>query len=243
MSHTSSQRHQAVAGAMNYRATLRLRVRQIGPAAEPHSFVEEHSRSHEDASDGAQAPNLPRFQFAAADLLPMLPNAGHEPDGDPLEPDDASRAIGRSLARLNVEEEFATVYLTFTDGTYLAYASRVDEEGVILLDRFSEPAAEYSNYWIFDELEGETGPPPADLAPVVASGFHPDDWQGSVGRTVYDLGWDEEGMQAFIHFQEGGYLTLAARTHTGSAYLVGYFSAQDPENDEYMEFEPPDKDE
>ncbi len=167
----------------------------------------------------------------------MLPSASQQGAAEPLEPDDAFNAIGRTISRLDLEDEFATVYLTFSDGTYLAYASRVDEEGVILLDRFSEPAQEYSDYWIFDELEGETGPPPQQLQREPGTGFHSDAWQGSVGRTVLDLGWDEEGMQVFIHFEEGGYLSFAARTRAGSAYLPGYFAADDPADDEYMEFD------
>ncbi len=165
----------------------------------------------------------------------MLAPSGDDSAIEPLEPDDAYNAIGRTISRLNFEVEFATVYLTFSDGTYLGYASRVDEEGVILLDRFSEPAQAYSDYWIFDELEGETGPPPAELEPEPGTGFHPDTWQASTGRTVADLGWDEEGMQVFIHFQQGGYLTFAARTLAGSAYLLGYFSTDDPIDDEYVE--------
>jgi len=170
-------------------------------------------------------------------MLRVISPAGPDVPYEPLEPDDASNAIGRKVARLNVEGEFATVYLTFTDGKYLTYASRIDEEGVILLDRFCDGPAPYSNYFIFDELEGETGPPPDELALPEGHGFRTESWQGAVDRTIFDLGWDEEGMQAFVHFEEGGYLTLAARASGGKSYLLGYFAAEDPDDGEYIEFE------
>ena len=144
------------------------------------------------------------------------------------------------MARVDVEAEFATVYLTFEDRTYLALAARIDEDGVILLDRFSEPAASYEEYWVFDELEGECGPPPPELAPMPGLPYDPNAWSGAAGRTLSDIGWYEEGMQVFHHFEEGGYLTLAARAAGGVAFLAGYFAPEDPETpDEYVVFEPP----
>jgi hypothetical protein len=180
-----------------------------------------------------------RFRLTPADLVHVAPS---NEEAEPLAEDEAERAIGRRIARVDIEETFATIYLTFADGTYLSYAARIDEEGVILLDRFCPPAASYDEYWVFDDLEGESGPPPVELAPAPGTPFHPAAWKGAEGRTVADLGWYEEGMQAFVHFAEGGYLTVAARAAGGVAYLLGCFAPIEPdEPDEYVVFEPPEE--
>jgi len=49
-----------------------------------------------------------------------------------------------------------------------------------------------------------------------------------VGRVIEAIGWHEEGMQTFLHFEGGGYLTVAARSRQGVAYLAGYYSDTDP---------------
>lgn len=177
-------------------------------------------------------------------MLDVISPGGASVPAPPLEPDDPDNALGRLVARLDVEDQFATVYLTFADGTYLTYAARIDEDGVILLDRFCDRPAAYTDYFVFDELEGETGPPPPGKAPQLGTPFDSAAWRAVVGLTLHNLGWDEEGMQAFIHFEEGGYLTFAARASEGAAYLLGYYAAQDPDGEEgYLEFEPIARDE
>ncbi|HZU77707.1 MAG TPA: hypothetical protein VFA70_13140 [Dehalococcoidia bacterium] len=176
-----------------------------------------------------------RFGLTPADLVNVV---GTDEQAEPLAEDDAEHAVDRRIARVDVEESFATVYLTFEDGSYLTFAARIDEEGVILLDRFCPPARSYEEYWVFDELEGESGPPPPEHAPAPGTPFHPAAWKRAAGRTIAGLGWYEDGMQAFVHMDEGGYLTLAARAAGGVAYLLGYFSPDDPaEPDGYMVFD------
>lgn len=174
--------------------------------------------------------------------LPVF-SAGARPGAEPPpEPDDPYRAFGRRIVRIDVESSFATVYLTFDDGYYLSFAARIDDEGCILLDRFCEPAATYSEYWAFDELEGESGPDPASDAIRCGSGYAVVDWKAAEGRVVRDIGWYEEGMQAFVHFEAGGYLTLAARVVGGVAYLIGYCATEEPpSDDEYVVFDVPDE--
>ena len=170
-----------------------------------------------------------RFGIVPADLVDLAPTDQEELADDEPRPDDPEDALGRRIARVNVEEIFATVYLTFDDGWYLIYAARLDEEGVILLDGLREPALAYSDYWIFDELEGESGPPPPDRAPTPGTAYDPATWTQAAGRTLSHIGWYEEGMQVFLHFAEGG-----------SAYLAGCFVAEDPRSDEdYAVFDLP----
>jgi len=77
---------------------------------------------------------------------------------------------------------------------------------------------------------------------VPGSVFDPATWQGAAGRTLTHIGWYEEGMQVFLHFEEGGYLTLAARVGQGSAYLIGAFVPEDPAcDDDYLVFDPPEE--
>jgi hypothetical protein len=177
-------------------------------------------------------------RFLGGDLLPVL---GQGLPAEPLEPDDAENAVGRRLRRVRVERRLATVYLIFNDATYLTYAARRDDVGVILLDRFCAPERTYGDYWVFDELAGEIGPPPRTVAPRPDTPEHPASWRGAEGRTVGALGWYETGMQAFIHFEEGGYLTFAARASGGRAYLLGAFAAEEPADPEdYIIFDTPD---
>lgn len=177
-------------------------------------------------------------RFLGGELLPVL---GQGLSAEPLEPDDAENAVGRRLRRVRVERRLATVYLTFTDATYLTYAARQDDEGVILLDRFCAPEPSYGDYWVFDELSGEVGAPPRAVAPRPRTPQHPIRWREAEGRSVSALGWYEPGMQAFIHFEEGGYLTFAARVQGGRAYLLGAFVAEEPADpDDYLIFDTPD---
>src|SRR5579885_1378916 len=201
---------------------------------------DEHTSDRDAASSDSIVRAAARFGLTPADLIGVV--GDQEPE--PLQPDEAENAIGRRIARVDVEESFATLYLTFEDGSYLTYAARIDEDGVILLDRFCQAEPSYHDYWVFDELEGESGPPPEARRPAPGSLYHPAAWQGAVGRIVAHLGWYEEGMQAFVHFEEGGYLTVAARAEGGSAYLLGYSSPTEPESpDDYVLFEPGDEDE
>ncbi|HLZ69799.1 MAG TPA: hypothetical protein VKV26_07800 [Dehalococcoidia bacterium] len=179
---------------------------------------------------------MSRYGIVPADLVGVLADtadAGEERDDEP------QLAEGHRIVRVDVEEPFATVYLSLDDGRYLVYAARLDEEGAILLDSLRPPAPSYEERWIFDDLEGESGPPPAGT-PVDAAL-----WHGAAGRTLAHIGWYEEGMQVFLHFEEGGYLTLAARAAGGIAYLLGAFVPDDPAGDEeYLVFElPADSDE
>lgn len=192
--------------------------------------------------NGVGNPAGRRFSIAADDLLDVIQPAGD--DEAPIEADDPEHALGRRIVRIDVEAEFATLFLTFADGSHLTYAARLDEEeGIVLADIFDEQPAAYDEYLVPDEQAGETGPPPPGVAPEPGTPFHPDAWKAAEGRTLGGLGWYEEGMQAFLHFDEGGYLALAARAQGGVAYLVGYFSPVDPESDEdYVLFEPPDED-
>ncbi|MHB8574393.1 MAG: hypothetical protein ACYDCQ_03590 [Dehalococcoidia bacterium] len=183
-----------------------------------------------------------RFTIVPGNLLDVLQPEAEDAD-ESLEPDDPQHAIGRTVARVDVEPGFATLYLTFDDGSYLTFAARVDEEGVILLDRFCEPAASYDEYFVFEELDGESGPPPDRAAPEPGSAFDPTTWVGAAGRRIDELGWYEEGMQSFIHFDDGAYLTAAARAAAGSAYLVGYFSPDAPAAADYFHFPLPDENE
>jgi hypothetical protein len=183
-----------------------------------------------------------RGRLAAGDMLDVIPLAPAHESQDAPEPDDAANAIGKRIARIDVEADQATVYLTFEDGSYLTYAARLDDEGVLLLDRFCEPAARYEDYWVFDDLAGECGAPPPESMPQPGSPFDPHTWSEAAGSTVYDLGWYEEGMQVFVHFEEGGYLTLAAQASGGSAYLLGYFGVEDPQtDDDYVIFVAPEE--
>ncbi len=180
---------------------------------------------------------LARFGIVPADLVGVLPEGG-EPDEE--REDDPLLAEGHRIVAVDVEEPFATVYLTLDDGRYLVYAARLDEEGVILLDSLQPPAPRYADRWLFDDLEGESGPPPPELATTSGSAFDPASWRDAAGRTLAHIGWYEEGMQVFLHFEEGGYLTLAARAAGGIAYLVGAFVPSDPDGDDgYLVFEPP----
>jgi hypothetical protein len=174
-------------------------------------------------------------RFLTSDLLPVL---GQDAPLPPLDADEAEHAIGRRLRRVRYERTLATVYLIFADRTYLTYAARIDEEGPLLLDRFCPPERAYGDYWLFDDLEGDIGAPPRRFAPQPDTPFHPATWRRAEGRTVGTLGWYEEGMQAFVHFEEGGYLTFAARADRGRAYLLGAFAAREPDNaDDYIVFE------
>lgn len=177
-------------------------------------------------------------RFLSGELLPVL---GQGPLSEPLAPDDAENAVGRVLRRVRYERALATVYLVFADATYLTFAARLDDEGVILLDRFCPAARRYGDYWLFDDLAGGVGPPPRHAAPRRGTPFHPQAWRGAEGRTVHAIGWYEEGMQAFVHFEEGGYLTFAARAWQGSAYLVGAFVPEEPDDPEgYLIFDTAD---
>jgi hypothetical protein len=180
---------------------------------------------------------LLRHGIVPADLVHLVPR---EEEADEERADDPLLAEGHRITRVDVEELFATVYLTLDDGRYLVYAARLDEEGVILLDSMQPPAPSYEERWLFDDLEGESGPPPPAVAPAPGSIFDPALWQGAAGRTLGHIGWYEEGMQVFLHFEEGGYLTLAARASGGIAYLLGAFAGDDPACEEdYLVFEPP----
>jgi len=179
---------------------------------------------------------LARFGIVPADLVGVL----HDPEPDDEREDDPQLAEGHRVVAIDVEEPFATVYLTLDDGRYMVYAARLDEDGVILLDSLQPPAPTYEERWIFDDLEGESGPPPPELAPQPGSAFDPANWRDAAGRTLAHIGWYEEGMQVFLHFEEGGYLTLAARAAGGIAYLAGAFLPDDPESDdEYLIFDLP----
>lgn len=178
-------------------------------------------------------------RFFSGELLPML--GQEQAAAVELAEDDAEHAIGRRVKRVRAEPGLATVYLTFTDGCYLTYASRLDEEGLILLDRFCPPEADYGDYWAFDELEGNVAVPPPGEKPKRGTPFHPAGWRKAERRTVSGIGWYEEGMQAFIHFEEGGYLTFAARALDGAAYLLGLFVSEEPATDDgyYIFNDPP----
>jgi hypothetical protein len=184
-----------------------------------------------------------RFRLTQADLIGLVDDTDAEEDDlEPLEDDDPEHALGLRIARVDVEQALATAYLTFEDGHYLVYAARIDEGETVLLDRFLEPVPSYEEYWICDDLDGKVGPPPAEQEPLPGSGRHPTAWRGAEGRTLADLGWYEEGMQAFLRFEEGGYLTLAARSDGGTAYLIGYFSGDGPHpGEEYLHFELPEQ--
>lgn len=186
--------------------------------------------------DGWRGADIDRTsRFLSGDLLPVL---GQEQKSEPLEPDDAENAVGRRLRRVRYEPALATVYLVFADRTYLTYAARLDEEGPLLLDRFCPPERNYGDYWLFDDLEGSVGPPPRRLLPAPGTPFDPSGWRKAVGRTIAALGWYEEGMQAFAHFEEGGYLTFAARADGSLAYLLGAFAADEPADaDGYLIFD------
>lgn len=195
------------------------------------------------AAEGGSAPSpamqaaLARFGIVPADLVGVLPEAA---EGDDEREDDPQLAEGHRVVAVDVEEPFATVYLTLEDGRYLVYAARLDEEGVILLDSLQPPAPSYEERWVFDDLEGESGPPPPEQAPPPGSTLDPASWPGAAGRTLAHIGWYEEGMQVFLHFEEGGYLTLAARAAGGVAHLVGAFVPDDPACDDgYLVFDPP----
>ncbi|GEM_PF-2420042 len=178
-----------------------------------------------------------RQAIVPADLIGVIPT---ESAADEEREDDPLLAEGHRIARVDVEEPFATVYLTLEDGRYLVYAARLDEEGVILLDSLQQPAPAYDERWVFDDLDGESGPPPPELAPTQGSECDPALWQGAVGRTLAHIGWYEEGMQVFLHFEDGGYLTLAARASGGVAFLLGAFVPDDPpHDDDYLIFDLP----
>jgi hypothetical protein len=213
-----------------------LRSAQI--CAEPDVPDEADERPSPNGAGGAERR---RFTITPENLLDVIQPPSAEDDEPPVEADDPEHALGRRIARLDYEPEFATLFLTLDGGGYLTYAARIDEdEGIVLADIFTEESAAYDEYLVPDEQAGETGTPPPDRAPEPGTPFHPDAWKQAEGRTLGGLGWYEEGMQAFLHFDEGGYLTLAARAAGGVAYLVGYFSAVDPESDdEYLLFEPP----
>lgn len=191
--------------------------------------------------NGAGGSERRRFTISPENLLDVIQPFAAEDDEQQVEPDDPEHALGQRIARLDYEAEFATLFLTLDGGSHLTYAARIDEdEGIVLADIFSAEPAAYHDYLVPDEQAGETGPPPPDRAPQPGTPYHPDAWKQAEGRTLGGLGWYEEGMQAFLHFDEGGYLTLAGRAAGGVAYLVGYFSPIDPESDdEYVLFDPP----
>lgn len=169
-------------------------------------------------------------RFFSGELLPLLGQEAAQ--SAELAPDDAEHAAGRTIRRVKAEPNLATVYIIFTDRTYLTFASRLDEEGLILLDRFCPPAANYGDYWVFDELDGEIAAPAPFDAPKRATPFHPAGWRKAERRTVSGIGWYEEGMQVFIHLEGGGYLTFAARAHAHTAYLLGLFVDEEPASDD-----------
>lgn len=197
----------------------------------------------EEATSGSSAPSpamqaaLARFGIVPADLVGMAPEVT-DPEGE--REDDPLLAEGHRIVALDVEQPFATVYLTLDDGRYLVYAARLDDEGAILLDSLQPAAPAYDERWIFDDLEGESGPPPLEATPPAGSALDPAGWRAAAGRTLAHIGWYEEGMQVFLHFEQGGYLTFAARASGGIAYLVGAFIGEDPEHDDgYLIFDLP----
>lgn len=217
---------------------LRRRVlRSVQFFAEPHVPDEAVDQP---SPNGAGGTDRRRFTISPGNLLDVIQPLSVEEDEPPVEADDPEHALGHRIVRLDYEAEFATLFLTLDDGSHLTYAARIDDdEGIVLADIFSAEPAAYDEYLVPDEQAGETGPPPPDDAPDPGSPYHPDAWQQAAGRTLGGLGWYEEAMQAFLHFDEGGYLTLAARAAGGVAYLVGFFSPIDPESDdEYVLFEP-----